>query len=85
MNLTVEKEDQTGSAVQESEAVMCMKMVNDCVLVMGMKMPPNCMECYIREKYMCRITKKCVCINNRPKWCPLIEVYRHELPKREGE
>ena len=58
---------------------------NEGVLVMNMKMPKNCMECFLREKFMCQVERKRVSVSDRPKWCPLIEVYRPKMYKTEEE
>ena len=49
------------------------------VLIKGMEMPENCIDCYVENYNVCMVTGKIVNSIGRPDWCPLVEVQEDDM------
>ena len=47
------------------------------ILIKGMEMPENCIDCFAETYNECMATGKMVNSIGRPDWCPLVEVPKH--------
>ena len=47
------------------------------ILIKGMEMPNDCIDCFAETYNECMATGKIVNSLGRPDWCPLVEVPKH--------